>query len=135
MYLKFKKKKGFSLVEMLITLVVVSVLLSAFVPVITKKMTKNIDITAGSSVPVGTIVAYLGHKNDIPDGWLLCDGSSFSESDYPKLKQHLKGTNLPNLKGLTLIGASDEDNTDANSQTQNWALRSQSGNMNTRGVQ
>ena len=130
-----KKLNAFSLVEMLITLVVVSVLLSAFVPVITKKMTKNIDITAGSSVPVGTIVAYLGHKNDIPDGWLLCDGSSFSESDYPKLKQHLKGTNLPNLKGLTLIGASNEDNTDANSQTQNWALRSQSGNMNTRGVQ
>ena len=130
-----KKLNAFSLVEMLITLVVVSVLLSAFVPVITKKMTKNIDITAGSSVPVGTIVAFLGHKNDIPDGWLLCDGSSFSESDYPKLKQHLKGTNLPNLKGLTLIGASDEDNTDANSQTQNWALRSQSGNMNTRGVQ
>ena len=130
-----KKLNAFSLVEMLITLVVVSVLLSAFVPVITKKMTKNIDITAGSSVPVGTIVAFLGHKNDIPDGWLLCDGSSFSESDYPKLKQHLKGTNLPNLKGLTLIGASDEDNTDANSQTQNWALRSQSGNMSTRGVQ
>ncbi len=135
MFLNLKKKKAFSLVEMLITLVVVSVLLSAFVPVITKKMTKNIDISAGSSVPVGTIVAYLGHKNDIPDGWLLCDGSSFSESDYPKLKQHLKGTNLPNLKGLTLIGASDEDNTDANSQTQNWALRSQSGNINTRGVQ
>ena len=133
---KMKKKRAFSLVEMLITLVVVSVLLSAFVPVITKKMTKNIDITTGgSSVPVGTIVAYLGHKNDIPDGWLLCDGSSFSESDYPRLKQHLGGTNLPNLQGLTLIGATDEDNTDANSQSQEWALRSQSGNMSTRGVQ
>ena len=41
-----KRLNAFSLVEMLITLVVVSVLLSAFVPVITKKMTKDIEIRA-----------------------------------------------------------------------------------------
>ena len=129
-----KNSNAFSLVEMLITLVVVSVLLSAFVPVITKKMTKNVDIVSGS-VPVGTIVAYLGDKDNIPRGWLLCDGSTFSQSQYPKLKERLGGTNLPNLQGLTLIGATDEDNDDAKTQTQQWALRSQSGNISSRGVQ
>lgn len=41
-----KKKKAFSLVEILISLIVVSILLAAFVPVITKKMSKNIEINA-----------------------------------------------------------------------------------------
>ena len=108
--------RAFSLVEMLITLVVVSVLLSAFVPVITKKMTKNIDITAGSSVPVGTIVMWLG-KNP-PDGWLVCNGQEYSNTTYPKLADFLgKDENgkytVPNMKGYVPIGATDDDIDDA----------------------
>ncbi len=103
--------RAFSLVEMLITLVVVSVLLSAFVPVITKKMTKNIDITAGS-VPVGTIVMFLGQEP--PRGWLICNGDEYSESTYPKLAKHLgKDMNnkytVPDMRGYTAIGATDGD--------------------------
>ena len=108
-----KKLNAFSLVEMLITLVVVSVLLSAFVPVITKKMTKNIDITAGgSSVPVGTIVMFLGQEP--PRGWLLCNGDEYNKNDYPKLANHLgKDMNgkysVPDMRGYTAVGATDGD--------------------------
>lgn len=41
-----KKKKAFSLIEILISLIVISCIMAAFVPVITKKMTKNIEIKA-----------------------------------------------------------------------------------------
>ncbi|MBQ2984574.1 MAG: tail fiber protein [Candidatus Gastranaerophilales bacterium] len=108
--------RAFSLVEMLITLVVVSVLLSAFVPVITKKMTKNIDISAGS-VPVGTIVMFLGQEP--PRGWLLCNGAEYNKDDYPKLANHLgKDENnkytVPDMRGYVPIGATDDDIDDAN---------------------
>ena len=113
---KYLILRAFSLVEMLITLVVVSVLLSAFVPVITKKMTKNIDITAGSSAPVGTIVMWLG-KNP-PDGWLVCNGQEYSNTTYPKLADFLgKDENgkytVPDMKGYVPIGATDDDIDDA----------------------
>ena len=108
--------RAFSLVEMLITLVVVSVLLSAFVPVITKKMTKNIDISTGS-VPVGTIVMFLGQE--APRGWLLCDGAEYDKNDYPKLANHLgKDENnkytVPDMRGYTAVGATDDDLDTAN---------------------
>ena len=107
-----KKSNAFSLVEMLITLVVVSVLLSAFVPVITKKMTKNIDISGGGSVPVGTIVMFLGQEP--PRGWLLCNGDEYDKDDYPKLANHLgKDMNgkytVPDMRGYTAVGATDGD--------------------------
>ena len=107
-----KKFNAFSLVEMLITLVVVSVLLSAFVPVITKKMTKNIDIVGGGSVPVGTIVMFLGQE--APRGWLLCNGAEYNKNDYPKLANHLgKDMNgkytTPDMRGYTAVGATDGD--------------------------
>ena len=113
---KYLILRAFSLVEMLITLVVVSVLLSAFVPVITKKMTKNIDISAGS-VPVGTIVMFLGQEP--PRGWLLCNGAEYNKDDYPKLANHLgKDENnkytVPDMRGYVPIGATDDDIDDAN---------------------
>ncbi len=109
--------RAFSLVEMLITLVVVSVLLSAFVPVITKKMTKNIDITSSSSVPVGTIVMFLGQTP--PRGWLICNGAEYSATTYPKLATHLgKDKNnkytVPDMRGYTAIGATASDINSAN---------------------
>lgn len=108
-----KVKHAFSLVEILISLVVVSVLLAAFVPVITKKMSKNIDIELPSgSAPVGTIVMYLGQTP--PSGWLVCNGEEFSETTYPKLYAHLKSNKLPDMRGYTPIGATDSDIQSAN---------------------
>lgn len=108
-----KIKHAFSLVEILISLVVVSVLLAAFVPVITKKMSKNIDIELPSgSAPVGTIVMYLGQTP--PSGWLVCNGEEFDETTYPKLYAHLKSNKLPDMRGYTPIGATDSDIQSAN---------------------
>ncbi|MDR1195297.1 MAG: phage tail protein [Endomicrobium sp.] len=61
-------------------------------------------------VPPGTVIAYAG--NTIPEGYLLCDGSILSRSDYPELFKAI-GTiyggsgstfNLPNFKGMFLRG-------------------------------
>ena len=70
---------------------------------------------AENGVPVGTIVAYGGDKNNVPDGWLLCDGASFLQSDFPQLYAAIGtawGTtgssfNVPDLRGMFLRGVND----------------------------
>lgn len=64
-----------------------------------------------STVPVGTIVAHVGVN--IPDEWLLCDGTSYRKGDYPALAAVLGATGtggefmVPDLRGRFLMGASD----------------------------
>lgn len=41
------------------------------------------DSGSGGGLPVGSITAYAGKFT--PSGWLLCDGSSVSRTDYPEL--------------------------------------------------
>lgn len=41
-------------------------------------------------VPVGTITAYAGV--DVPDEWLVCDGTSYRKGDYPALAAVLGAT-------------------------------------------
>lgn len=69
-------------------------------------------------VPVGKIeVAYATPAQIAEDwkGWLICDGSTFSASEYPRLEGHLaamvaagvhaSSTTLPNLTDRFIIGA------------------------------
>lgn len=58
---------------------------------------------------IGMIFPFAGPT--APDGWLLCDGSSFSSSTYPQLYSLLGSTTLPNLAGKYLIGAPSLTNT------------------------
>ena len=64
-----------------------------------------------SSVPVGTIVAYAGVN--VPDEWLVCDGTPYRKADYPALAAMLGATGtggefmVPDLRGRFLMGASD----------------------------
>ncbi|MDX1744355.1 MAG: tail fiber protein [Halobacteriales archaeon] len=61
-------------------------------------------------VPVGTVMPYGG--SSAPSGWLLCDGSSFSDATYPDLAAVLAGvygsgagtTNVPDLRGRFPMG-------------------------------
>ena len=56
-------------------------------------------------IPIGVVQAYAG--NTVPDGWLLCDGSAISRTDYAELYAVIGDTygagdgsttfNLPNL--------------------------------------
>lgn len=67
---------------------------------------------AFNGVPVGTIIAYGGDKNNIPEGWLLCDGASLLQTDYPQLYTIIGNSwgtsgssfNLPDLRGRFLRG-------------------------------
>lgn len=79
-----------------------------------------------AGVPSGTIVPYAGET--IPQGWLLCDGSAVSRTEYANLYAAIKTAwghgdnattfNLPDLRGMFLRGVSRDSgtNTDADSR-------------------
>ncbi|HVZ54322.1 MAG TPA: tail fiber protein [Pseudolabrys sp.] len=59
------------------------------------------------SLPVGTVVGMIGvNPKSPPTGWLYCDGSTFDGITYPELAKVFPNNTLPNLVGLTLMGAS-----------------------------
>lgn len=69
---------------------------------------------AQNGVPTGSIVAYSGTEDDLPSGWLLCNGQSFPDNEvYAKLKKYLDGTRVPDLRGQFLRGTGNYVN-DAN---------------------
>lgn len=64
-------------------------------------------------VPFGTIVAFAGEPNDIPRGWLLCNGDEVKRVDLPNLFDAIGtawGGNgnttffIPDLRGMFLRG-------------------------------
>jgi microcystin-dependent protein len=56
------------------------------------------------SVPVGVVLAFVGAL--VPEGYLLCNGQTFSELDYPTLSLVRGGVNtVPDLRGTFLAGA------------------------------
>ena len=81
-----------------------------FLPLTGGSITGNLDVsgtvTAGVGLPpVGSVTAFAGSTT--PDGWLLCDGSAVSRTDYADLYAVIGDTygagdgsttfNLPNL--------------------------------------
>lgn len=82
--------------------------------------------TAGSTVPLGTIVAYAGTKDiRFNDGsiWMICDGRTISRTGYSTLFTIIGDTfgegdrintfNLPDLRGRFLRGTDKTDAGDA----------------------
>jgi microcystin-dependent protein len=65
-----------------------------------QKKAQNLGAVEMGSIPLGTIVAFTLGLNNIPPGWLYCDGQS--TSGYA-LYSFMKIT--PVLSGLTLIGS------------------------------
>lgn len=66
---------------------------------------------AQNGVPTGSIVAYRGTEDDLPSGWLLCDGSRFPDDEiHAQLKDYLGGNNLPDLRGQFLRGTGNYTN-------------------------
>lgn len=73
--------------------------------------------------PAGMIVPFAGPADNIPEGWLLCDGSAVSRDKYANLYRAIGvcwGTgnnastfNLPDLRGMFLRGVSGESGNDA----------------------
>jgi len=71
-------------------------------------------VSALESAFVGTVSAYAGTSDNLPGGWLLCDGSVVSRDEYPRLFAAI-GTahggedgattfNLPDYRGMFLRG-------------------------------
>lgn len=74
---------------------------------------------AGETLKIGTILPYTGSDSELPTGYMLCDGSELSRTDYSDLFAVI-GTsfgdgngsstfNLPNLKGKVLTGLDSND--------------------------
>ena len=73
----------------------------------------------GDTLPVGSIIAY--SSDTIPNGWLLCDGSSFSTTSYPELFEAIgvtygwddeRNPKLPDLRGRVAVGKKDATSAD-----------------------
>ena len=65
-----------------------------------------------SLTPIGSVIPFAGIT--IPNGWLDCDGSSLSRSEYRRLFNIIGTTygsvdsdsfNIPDLRGRTVIGS------------------------------
>lgn len=77
----------------------------------------------------GMIVPFAGPEENIPDGWMLCDGRAVSRSAYSNLYRSIgvcwgegdgsSTFNLPDLRGMFLRGVSGEsgNDDDTNSRT------------------
>lgn len=72
--------------------------------------------------PAGMIMPFAGPAENIPEGWMLCDGSAISRSEYANLYKTIGvcwGTgdgattfNIPDLRGMFLRGVSGESGND-----------------------
>ena len=76
--------------------------------------------------PAGMVSPFAGPVEAIPEGWLLCDGSEISRTDYANLYNAIgvcwgigDGTttfNLPDLRGIFLRGVSGDSGNDADAE-------------------
>ncbi len=79
------------------------------------------NVLAPVLLPGGTIIAFAGEKNQIPQGWLPCEGQIVTKDQYPQLFNRIGtvwgGTGTPNfylpdLRGLFLRGVAGQSNID-----------------------
>lgn len=78
------------------------------------------EVAYNAMIPAGVIVPYGGEN--IPAGWLLCDGSPVSRSTYSKLYEAIgvcwgigdgaTTFNLPDMRGMFLRGVSGQSGND-----------------------
>ena len=75
-----------------------------------------VPVSGGGGESIGLIMAWGGSSDNIPSGYLLCDGTPISRSTYSELFSAIGVThgsgdgqntfNLPNLKDKFIVGAS-----------------------------
>lgn len=84
------------------------------------------DSFAAAGDPSGSVIAYAGDAAKVPEGWLLCDGSTVQRSMYPALFAAIGTTwgsadglsfNIPDLRGRFLRGTSGVSNNDPDCAT------------------
>ncbi len=88
------------------------------------KTAEHAEYASTAFFPAGMIIPFAGPEENIPDGWVLCDGSILNKNDQPRLFNAI-GTawgnggggdnfNIPDMRGVFLRGVSysathDED--------------------------
>lgn len=75
---------------------------------------KNVRLGDGSALPVGIPVPWPG--TTAPDGWLKCNGATFSATQYPKLALVYPALKLPDLRGEFIRGWDDGRGVDSGRQ-------------------
>ena len=73
----------------------------------------NFNIKALDGMPIGSIIMFAGET--IPTGWLICDGDTLNEEEYPELYDVIGYTyggsgldfNLPDFRGKSAFGYHD----------------------------
>ena len=92
-------------------------------------------VKAHNGVPTGAIMPFVGGSSDVPEGWLLCDGSAIPTDDYTADLRGLIGANTPNLNGVFLRGAGSQTiptlGTNGNSNFGTNGKEYNGGNINT----
>jgi microcystin-dependent protein len=77
----------------------------------------DVDSVLQSAVPVATVVMWAGSSENVPDNWLLCDGTAISRTTYDDLYT-IQGNvfgggdgsttfNLPDMRNRFIVGAGD----------------------------
>lgn len=97
--LKQRTLKAFSLLEIMVALVIVSIMLAVMAPTLTVKAPQKETVTvqaSGDNIPVGAIIAWYGTK--YPEGWLPLDGQVIDAPEYEELRGVLEGlSELPDV--------------------------------------
>lgn len=121
-----RNKKAFSLAEMMVVMLILSIVLAASMPIITKRNHTTVQLSQ-LDVPIGTIIAYAGAidtDHPAPAGWLLCNGQSIASAvdptgKYAALRSLLGANTTPDLRGRVPVGKDDMGDTAAGRITKN----------------
>ncbi len=87
----------------------------------------EVAYNANLTFPPGIIIPFAGPVENIPEGWLLCDGSAISRSEHANLYRAIGvcwGTgdgsttfNIPDLRGMFLRGVSGDSGNDPDAES------------------
>lgn len=101
-----RKFLAFSIVELIVGLVIMSVMLVAFMPVLTKKKKASVPVVQmnSSSLPKGAIIFWLG--TNYPDDWEPLLGQDITDEKYEALKDAL-GEQIETLPDLSSFASGD----------------------------
>lgn len=83
-------KKAFTIAEMLVVLLMISIAMIVMAPVITKKSKSpppQVVVRDGEGLPVGAIILYYGQT--IPQGWAECSGQDIDSEEFKELKNNI----------------------------------------------
>jgi microcystin-dependent protein len=83
--------------------VVASAQVRVFVPD-TPAMADDVNHNFVVVAPPGSITIWAGVGATPPEGWLFCDGATFSATTWPGLAAALGSTTLPDLRGRVVVG-------------------------------